>query len=130
MAQNPLGLSSYPPSDTLGLFPPGLRLVLAESSSSSSSQPPRMSSMYMTNPSASASSSATPAPVQQASANAAAPGHTISEAERASLRQRFQSELDQLEEMGFLDQDKNLRALSVTNGDLSLALNLIADNDD
>ncbi|KAJ1932175.1 hypothetical protein FBU59_006463 [Linderina macrospora] len=131
MAENPFGLSSYPPSDAFGLFQPAFRPGASGIQQQQQQQaPPQMSSMYMTNPDASASSSATAAPVQHQQQHLnTAPGHTISEAERASLRQRFQSELSQLEEMGFLDQDKNLRALSVTNGDLSLALNLIAEDD-
>ncbi|KAJ2734516.1 hypothetical protein IW152_002294 [Coemansia sp. BCRC 34962] len=45
-------------------------------------------------------------------------------------QERYRDELSQLEEMGFADKDKNLRALIVTDGDLSLALNIIADCDD
>ncbi|KAJ1999988.1 hypothetical protein H4R26_004824 [Coemansia thaxteri] len=46
------------------------------------------------------------------------------------LQERFRDELDQLEEMGFGDKEKNLRALVVTDGDLSQALSIIADCED
>ncbi|KAJ2360033.1 hypothetical protein IW150_007620 [Coemansia sp. RSA 2607] len=49
----------------------------------------------------------------------------------ATSRDRFRHELEQLEEMGFSDKDKNLRALIETDGDLDSALTIIAgENDD
>ncbi|KAJ2790307.1 hypothetical protein GGI18_001882 [Coemansia linderi] len=54
----------------------------------------------------------------------------LSGVELSLHQERYQDELSQLEEMGFADKDKNLRALIVTDGDLSLALNIIADCDD
>ncbi|KAJ2001169.1 hypothetical protein GGI04_003850, partial [Coemansia thaxteri] len=50
--------------------------------------------------------------------------------DRSHLQERFRDELDQLEEMGFGDKEKNLRALVVTDGDLSQALSIIADCED
>ncbi|KAI8325534.1 hypothetical protein GQ54DRAFT_241037, partial [Martensiomyces pterosporus] len=38
--------------------------------------------------------------------------------ERTTFQERYRDELDQLEEMGFPDKEKNLRALITTNGDL------------
>ncbi|KAJ1898364.1 hypothetical protein LPJ66_002799 [Kickxella alabastrina] len=51
---------------------------------------------------------------------------TLTEADRS----RFRHELEQLEEMGFDDVEKNLRALIETDGDLASALSIIADEDD
>lgn len=48
----------------------------------------------------------------------------------STFRELYKDELDQLEEMGFPDKDKNLRALISTNGDLSQALSVIAGEDD
>ncbi|KAJ1845433.1 hypothetical protein LPJ57_009254 [Coemansia sp. RSA 486] len=45
-------------------------------------------------------------------------------------RAKFRSELEQLEEMGFDNEDKNLQALIQTDGDLALALSIIADESD
>ncbi|KAJ2719133.1 hypothetical protein GGI07_005398 [Coemansia sp. Benny D115] len=45
-------------------------------------------------------------------------------------RRRFREELEQLEEMGFSDKEKNLRALIETDGDMASALSIIADEDD
>ncbi|KAJ2662672.1 hypothetical protein IWW48_001730 [Coemansia sp. RSA 1200] len=46
------------------------------------------------------------------------------------FRHQFQSELDQLEEMGFIDKPKNLKALIASNGDLNLAINIITGEED
>ncbi|KAJ2559586.1 hypothetical protein EV175_000269 [Coemansia sp. RSA 1933] len=54
----------------------------------------------------------------------------MSEDELDRFQRQFQSELDQLEEMGFIDRSKNLKALIETNGDLSLAINIITGEDD
>ncbi|KAJ2868117.1 hypothetical protein GGH94_000385 [Coemansia aciculifera] len=88
--------------------------------------PAQMSAMSMSNP-------AFPHSVDSGlSIAAAAPPalNNLSGVELSLHQERYRDELNQLEEMGFADKDKNLRALIVTEGDLSLALNIIADCDD
>ncbi|KAJ2398948.1 hypothetical protein GGI23_002943 [Coemansia sp. RSA 2559] len=65
-------------------------------------------------------------PQEQQGASAA----SMPEVELDRFQRQFQSELDQLEEMGFIDKNKNLKALIATNGDLNLAINIIAGEDD
>ncbi|KAJ1723345.1 hypothetical protein LPJ53_002293 [Coemansia erecta] len=79
----------------------------------SSPRPTQMSAMSIVNPDI--------ASTHTSSATAAA---------TADNRDRFRHELDQLEEMGFSDEDKNLRALIETDGDLDSALTIIAGESD
>ncbi|KAJ1916397.1 hypothetical protein LPJ71_001958, partial [Coemansia sp. S17] len=88
--------------------------------------PAQMSAMAMSNP-------AFPHSVDSGLSIAAAAPPALSNLSGVELslhQERYRDELNQLEEMGFVDKDKNLRALIVTEGDLSLALNIIADCDD
>lgn len=41
---------------------------------------------------------------------------------------RFQTQLVQLNEMGFFDPDENIRALTATNGNVSAAVELLLRN--
>ncbi|KAJ2894948.1 hypothetical protein IWW38_002438, partial [Coemansia aciculifera] len=83
--------------------------------------PAQMSAMSMSSADSGLSISAAPPPPSLGN---------LSGVELSLHQERYRSELSQLEEMGFTDKDKNLRALIVTDGDLSLALNIIADCDD
>ncbi|KAJ2162698.1 hypothetical protein GGF46_000423 [Coemansia sp. RSA 552] len=49
----------------------------------------------------------------------------VSSDDRRVFEERYHSELEQLEEMGFADNDRNLRALIQSEGDLDAALTLI-----
>ncbi|KAJ2448940.1 hypothetical protein EV183_005174 [Coemansia sp. RSA 2336] len=55
---------------------------------------------------------------------------TLGESTRLQYLERYREELERLEEMGFEDREKNLRALIECNGNLSEALSLIAGEDD
>ncbi|KAI9503398.1 hypothetical protein GGI25_001832 [Coemansia spiralis] len=54
----------------------------------------------------------------------------LSEADLGRFQELFQDKLEQLEEMGFIDKDKNLKALIASDGDLSLAINIITGEED
>ncbi|KAJ2821524.1 hypothetical protein IWW50_004605 [Coemansia erecta] len=57
------------------------------------------------------------------------PPTTAPDVERSRLSEQYRDELDQLEEMGFPDREKNLRALIECQGDMSEAVVRIAGND-
>ncbi|KAJ2447103.1 hypothetical protein GGF42_005523 [Coemansia sp. RSA 2424] len=87
--------------------------------------PAQMSAMSVSSPTfASNADSGLSIPVAQPALS------NLSRVELSVHQERYRDELSQLEEMGFADKDKNLRALIVTEGDLSQALNIIAGCDD
>ncbi|KAJ2518971.1 hypothetical protein H4217_002983 [Coemansia sp. RSA 1939] len=69
-------------------------------------------------------------PPASAPAQSAAAAAGLSSEDLDRFRHQFQSELDQLEEMGFIDKPKNLKALIASNGDLNLAINIITGEED
>ncbi|KAJ2782385.1 hypothetical protein H4R18_002318 [Coemansia javaensis] len=77
-------------------------------------------------PPASAPAPPAPAPAPPA---ARAPG-ALSDSDMTRGLEQYRDTLEELEEMGFLDKEKNLRALMETDGDLDRALNIIAGEDD
>ncbi|KAJ1963338.1 hypothetical protein GGI12_002106 [Dipsacomyces acuminosporus] len=136
-SQNPFGFS--PPHGQNGSLPfymsnvqhAGTQSTLNNSSASQASVAATAGSSTVST----ISSSSQPAAAAATAVTASASDDTVnvdalSESERSAFVQRFQNELEMLEEMGFSDKEKNLRALISTNGNLSLALNIIANVDD
>ncbi|KAJ2141866.1 hypothetical protein IW142_004626 [Coemansia sp. RSA 564] len=90
----------------------------AAGSSQSPTSPRAMSAMSIVNPAYAHNSS----PQMQSPA-------MLSDSERSQFSERYRDELDQLEDMGFPDREKNLRALIACQGDLSEAVVRIAGSD-
>ncbi|KAJ2542252.1 hypothetical protein GGF49_003053 [Coemansia sp. RSA 1853] len=90
----------------------------AGGSSQSPTSPRAISAMSIVNPAYAHNSS----PQMQSPA-------MLSDSERSQFSERYRDELDQLEDMGFPDREKNLRALIACQGDLSEAVVRIAASD-
>ncbi|KAJ2120841.1 hypothetical protein IW147_004781 [Coemansia sp. RSA 720] len=90
----------------------------AGGSSQSPTSPRAISAMSIVNPAYAHNSS----PQMQSPA-------MLSDSERSQFSERYRDELDQLEDMGFPDREKNLRALIACQGDLSEAVVRIAGSD-
>lgn len=61
----------------------------------------------------------------QAPAPEAAPAAVAANPSNADLRNQYAQELVQMREMGLIDEDVNLQALQICNGDLGAAINLV-----
>ncbi|KAJ2618081.1 hypothetical protein H4S08_000005 [Coemansia sp. RSA 1365] len=87
------------------------------------SSPRQMSAMSMINPAHGGNSRLSLPP---------AIGHAnlLSESDRMSFQAQHRESLEMLEEMGFPDQEKNLRALIEAEGDLDKALTIITSSND
>ncbi|KAJ2845684.1 hypothetical protein IWW36_004683 [Coemansia brasiliensis] len=110
------GLSPLAPATHQPLEDSGNTAAATTRSTQYPSSPREMSAMSVVNPAFERSSHD---PSTQPSA-------TLTESKRSQYLEQYHEELERLEEMGFEDREKNLRALIECNGNLSEALTLIA----
>ncbi|KAJ1848860.1 hypothetical protein LPJ70_000799 [Coemansia sp. RSA 2708] len=96
----------------------------AEGTAQSPSSPQAISAMSIVNPNYVHDSGSNSADLQTR------PFDALSEAERSQYLERFHSKLKELEDMGFSNREKNLRALIACQGDMFRAIDEIIGNED